>query len=171
MNNPANYFYDIEMPPADFPLYLWLILGVLLLLLVLLVVLRIFQQRQPEIIAMQELQHLSSLSPYQLAALLREGLQETQLKKVLPDHMLKDLDVARYAPSPDIEIKSLVAQAEVFLQDKASRLSSTVLLKRLLKSLKALPLRHKLKPLRTYLVFVINDVKGLLKSLWSRFHG
>lgn len=171
MNKPATYFYDIEMPPPDMPLYLWMILGFLVFLLLFLIALRVFQQRQPEVVALQELKHLSSLNPYQLAALLRDGLQETQLQKVLPDQMLKGLDLARYAVAPDVEMKQLFTQAEAFLHDKTSKLSSIILLKRLLTSLRAFPLREKLKPLNDYFVFVIDDFTRFVKSLWRRFHG
>lgn len=171
MNKPASYFYDIEMPPPDMPLYVWLILGFLLSLLLLLIVLRVFQQRQAEVLALQELKHLSSLNPYQLAALLREGLQETQLQKVLPDPMLKELDLARYAPAPDVEMQALFAQAEAILQDKISELSSRVLFKRVATRITPFPVRKKIQPIKAYAVFVIDDFTGFVKNLWRRFHG
>lgn len=171
MNKPATYFYDIEMPPPDMPMYVWLILGLLFALLLFIIVLRIFQQRQPEVLALKQLKQLAALNPYQLAAILREGLQETQLQKVLPEQMLKDLDHARYARSPELALKPLFAQAETFLQDKTATLSTAVLAKRLFAHIAAFPLKNKLQPVQAYLKFVLKDFAIFVKNQWRRFHG
>lgn len=171
MNQLSSYLYDIEMPPPAVPLYLWGLLILLVLLLVFVVLLQLYRQRQAEVLALKELQQLKSVNPYHLALVLREGLQEKQLKKVLPEALLSDLDEARYAPQPDVELNKVFVNAEALLKAKIAKLSAWDLLKRFYQQAKAFPVRKKTQPVSDYFSFVLEDAKRLMKQLWRRFHG
>lgn len=165
--NP-NYFYDIEMPPPATPLWVGLLLAAFVVLALLFVLLRYYKRQQPEIMALTELRSLSSLDPFQLASLLREGLQYRHLPRVLPAAFMQDLDQARYAPSPEVELSVLFNEADKLLTDKAGKLDAKVLFARLWQALKNIQWKAYWHPAQRYLDEVFSDYFSWLKSLWRR---